>query len=70
MRDVADLHLRAMTDPAAKGERFLAVAGDFMSTLEIAQILKRRLGAAAKRVPTPRDSELARASGRDASIPR
>ena len=51
VRDVADLHLRAMTDPAAKGERFLAVAGDFLSTLEIARILKRRLGAAAKRVP-------------------
>ena len=31
VRDVADLHIRAMTDPAAKGERFLAVAGDFMS---------------------------------------
>ncbi len=31
VRDVADLHLRAMTHPAAKGERFLAVAGDFMS---------------------------------------
>ena len=28
VRDVADLHLRAMTHPAAKGERFLAVAGD------------------------------------------
>ncbi len=51
VRDVADLHLRAMTDPAARGERFLAVAGDFLSTLEIAQILKRRLGADAKRVP-------------------
>jgi nucleoside-diphosphate-sugar epimerase len=25
---VADLHLRAMTNPAAKGERFLAVAGE------------------------------------------
>jgi nucleoside-diphosphate-sugar epimerase len=52
VRDVADLHLRAMTNPAAKGERFLAVAGDFMSVLEIAQLLKARLGAAAKRVPT------------------
>ena len=29
VRDVADLHLRAMTNPAAKGERFLAVAGRF-----------------------------------------
>jgi nucleoside-diphosphate-sugar epimerase len=52
VRDVADLHLRAMKDPAAKGERFLAVAGDFMSMREIAQVLKRRMGAAAKRVPT------------------
>jgi len=52
VRDVADLHLRAMTDPAAKGERFLAVAGDFLSIVQIARILKARLGAAARRVPT------------------
>ena len=52
VRDVADLHLRAMTHPAAKGERFLAVAGDFMSMVDIAKVLKRRMGAAAKRVPT------------------
>jgi nucleoside-diphosphate-sugar epimerase len=52
VRDVADLHLRAMTAPAAKGERFLAVAGDFMSIQEIALVLKARMGAAARRVPT------------------
>jgi nucleoside-diphosphate-sugar epimerase len=52
VRDVADLHIRAMTHPAAKGERFLAIAGDFLSMVEIAKLLKRRLGAAAKRVPT------------------
>ena len=52
VRDVADLHLRAMTDPRAKGERFLAVSGDFMSMREIALTLKARLGAAARRVPT------------------
>lgn len=52
VRDVADLHLRAMTHPAAKGERFLAVAGDFMSMLGIAKVLKARMGASAKRVPT------------------
>ena len=52
VRDVADLHLRAMTNPAAKGERFLAVAGDFMSMQEIAKVLKAGMGAAAKRVPT------------------
>jgi dihydroflavonol-4-reductase len=52
VRDVADLHLRAMTNPAAKGERFLAVSGDFMSILDMAKVLKARLGAAARRVPT------------------
>jgi nucleoside-diphosphate-sugar epimerase len=52
VRDVADLHIRAMTQPAARGERFLAVAGDFMSILDIAKVLKARMGAAAKKVPT------------------
>jgi len=52
VRDVADLHIRAMTHPAANGERLLAIAGDFLSLVEIAKLLKRRLGAAAKRVPT------------------
>jgi nucleoside-diphosphate-sugar epimerase len=52
VRDVADLHIRAMTDPAAKGERFLAVAGDFISILAIAKMLKADLGPAARRVPT------------------
>ena len=52
VRDVADLHLRAMTDPAARGERFLAVAGDFMSMRDMAKVLKSRMGASARRVPT------------------
>jgi nucleoside-diphosphate-sugar epimerase len=52
VRDVAGLHLRAMTDPAANGERFLAVAGDFISILAIGQALRDGLGAAARRVPT------------------
>jgi nucleoside-diphosphate-sugar epimerase len=52
VRDVADLHLRAMTNPAAKGERFLAVAGDFLAIREIAEILKQGMGAAGSRVPT------------------
>jgi nucleoside-diphosphate-sugar epimerase len=51
VRDVADLHIRAMTHPAANGERFLAVAGDFLSMLDIAKILKRRMGESAKKVP-------------------
>ena len=52
VRDVADLHIRAMAHPAAKGERFLAIAGDFMSMLDIAKVLKARMGAAGKKAPT------------------
>ncbi len=52
VRDVADLHVRAMTHPAARGERFLAVAGDFLSIRDIAQVLRARLGATARRVAT------------------
>lgn len=52
VRDVAWMHIECMTNPAAKSQRFLALAGDFVSMKEIAQILKRRMGAAAKRAPT------------------
>jgi len=52
VRDVADVHIRAMTHPAAKGQRFLATTGDFLSMLDIAIILKARLGESAKRVPS------------------
>jgi nucleoside-diphosphate-sugar epimerase len=52
VRDVADLHLRAMMDPAANGQRFIAVSGGIMSMLDIATVLKTRLGEAAKKVPT------------------
>ena len=52
VRDVADLHIRAMTDPAAKGERFLATAGDTMAIRDMAVAMKRRLGAAAANIPT------------------
>lgn len=52
VRDVADLHVRAMTHPQAKGERFLAVTGEFISLREIAVVLKQHLGAAAAKVRT------------------
>ena len=52
VRDVVDLHLRAMRDPAAKGERFLAVAGDFMRVRDMALALRQRMGDAGRRVPT------------------
>ena len=52
VRDVADLHLRAMTNPGAKGERFLASAGSCLSLLDVAGILRARMGTVARRVPT------------------
>jgi dihydroflavonol-4-reductase len=52
VRDVADLHLRAMTDPSGKGERFLAASGESLWLVEIAKLLKQRLGAAADKVST------------------
>ena len=64
VRDVADLHLRAMTHPAAKGERFLAVAGDFMSVSEIAQRAQVPLGRGGKPRPDQERAKLAGALGR------
>jgi nucleoside-diphosphate-sugar epimerase len=53
VRDVADLHIRAMAAPEAAGKRFLALAdGPAMSFVEVADILRRRLGPLAARVPT------------------
>jgi nucleoside-diphosphate-sugar epimerase len=51
VRDVADLHIRAMTAPAAGGERFLAV-DRFLWMKDVARILRERLGAGAGKVPT------------------
>lgn len=51
VRDAADLHLRAMTHPAARNERFLAVAGPSVSLLDVAQILRKGLGERASKVP-------------------
>jgi len=50
VRDVADLHLRAMEDPAAKGQRFIATAGESIWLVAVAKILKENLGAAADKV--------------------
>lgn len=50
VRDVADLHLLAMTSPAARGKRFLATAGDSLWMGDVARVLQRRMGAAASKV--------------------
>jgi nucleoside-diphosphate-sugar epimerase len=53
VRDVADLHIRAMAAPQAAGQRYLALAdGPAISWLRLAEILRERLGPLAKRVPT------------------
>ncbi|HEY2751971.1 NAD-dependent epimerase/dehydratase family protein [Phenylobacterium sp.] len=51
VRDVADLHIRAMTDPKAAGERFIAAA-NYAWMGDLAALLRERLGAEAAKVPT------------------
>ncbi|MFE6304646.1 NAD-dependent epimerase/dehydratase family protein [Nocardiopsis sp. NPDC057823] len=50
-RDVADLHVRAMTHSAAAGERFIATAG-LMTLPQMAREIRDGLGEAAGKVPT------------------
>ncbi|MDF2824335.1 MAG: epimerase, partial [Mycobacterium sp.] len=52
VRDVAALHVTAMTHPQAPGQRFLAAAGQPLTLPDIAGILRDRLGSDAARVPT------------------
>jgi nucleoside-diphosphate-sugar epimerase len=52
VRDVAGIHLLAMKNPKAAGERFLAIAGPAMYMPEVAQVLRERMGDAASKVPT------------------
>ena len=50
VRDVADLHIRAMTAPAAAGKRWVAV-DQWLWLEDVAGILRDRLGSDAKKVP-------------------
>ncbi|BAV06927.1 Nucleoside-diphosphate-sugar epimerase [Filimonas lacunae] len=43
VRDLADLHIRAMEAPGAKGQRFLALSGGTITLPEIAGLLKARM---------------------------
>lgn len=54
VRDVADLHIRAMTHPAAAGQRFIASNEGSMWMEDVAKVLRAKMGAAAARVPTRR----------------
>jgi dihydroflavonol-4-reductase len=51
VRDVADMHVRALRAPGMAGERFIA-SGPFLKMADIARVLKERLGAEARKVPT------------------
>jgi nucleoside-diphosphate-sugar epimerase len=53
VRDVADLHIRAMTAAEAAGQRFIA-AGTFGWMADLANLLRTELGDAANGVPTRR----------------
>ena len=52
VRDVAGLHLLAMTHPAANGERFIAISGESLWMRDVAALLRQRMGAAAGKVST------------------
>jgi len=54
VRDVADLHVMAMAAPEAAGERYIATQGGAVSMVEIAGVLRRRLGDRARKVPKRR----------------
>lgn len=53
VRDVADLHIRAMAAPGAAGKRFIGVSDrPPMTYLELAGFLRQRFGALAAKAPT------------------
>ncbi|MFF4653602.1 NAD-dependent epimerase/dehydratase family protein [Streptomyces sp. NPDC001380] len=52
VRDVVDLHLRAMLHPRAAGERFIAVGGPSISFFDMARILRGHFPAAAALLPS------------------
>ncbi len=51
VRDIADLHSRAMLADGVAGERFIGAA-EFAWMADVARVLKARLGARARKVPT------------------
>ena len=51
VRDVADLHVRAMTAPGAAGERFLALGEDFRWMSEVAEWLREAFPDRARKIP-------------------
>jgi len=51
VRDVADLHYRALTAPSISDERYVC-SGPFLKMIDVANILTAKLGDKARKVPT------------------
>ncbi|KQO06693.1 epimerase [Agreia sp. Leaf244] len=65
VRDAADLHLRAMTNPAAAGERFLASTGEPLSFQEVAAELRAAFGREPVQLPVLPDEVVKEAAKTD-----
>jgi nucleoside-diphosphate-sugar epimerase len=52
VRDVADLHIKAMVSPEGSGERFLCLAGGTLDLQQIAVLIKQETPAVAQQVKT------------------
>lgn len=63
VRDVASLHLLAMTSPKAAGERFLATTGETLSMLDVANILRETFPNYAAKLPTKNSECCSESSG-------
>ena len=50
VRDVADIHVRALNAPDMAGERFIA-SGRFFKIIDVARVLKNGMGQQARKVP-------------------
>ena len=68
VRDAADLHLRAMTDPAAAGQRFLASTGEPLTFQEVAGILRAAVGHEFPELPLLPDEAVHEAAKTDPAM--
>ena len=65
VRDAADLHLRAMTNAAAAGERFLASTGEPLSFQDVAAVLRGAVGREPVKLPILPDEAVTEAAKTD-----
>ncbi|WP_348627487.1 hypothetical protein [Rhizobium sp. YK2] len=61
VRDLADLHILAMTAEAARGQRFIGVSGDVVTLFDIGKTLREKLGELTPMVQTPEMEKVASA---------